>query len=226
MTPSRALTVNDVGGFHPAAVSLAMSARSSVVSSLPRIVAQHGDGRNVGLGVAIDEVLAGGGERHFVVAVLRREQREIRAVEPDAVEVNEIRVAPLLAAHAEEVELAILLVHAQQLGDVPLALGDLVLQLAGLGIVEVEMAPVVALAEPDELLGLRQVTPVDAPVAAFEEGRDLLFEDVAHRAGGGVGDPQHFLFVIARGRDEGELGAFLVPLHVGPFAAAAGHVVA
>ena len=52
------------------------------------------------------------------------------------------------------------------------------------------MAPVVALAEPDELLRLRQVAPVDAAVAAFEEGGDLLFEHVADRAGGGVGDAQ------------------------------------
>src|SRR5450759_4650842 len=88
-----------------------------------------------------------------MVAVLRREQCEIPAVEADAVEVNEIRVAPLFAADAEEVELAILLVDTQQLGDVPLAAGDLVLELGGLRIVQVEMAPVVALAEPEELLG-------------------------------------------------------------------------
>src|ERR1019366_2247937 len=117
-------------------------------------------------GEAIDEVLAGGGEIHFVVGVVRREQHEILTVEPDAVEVNEIRVAPLLAAHAKKVDLAILLVHAQHLGDVPLALGDLVLELAGLGIIEVEMAPVVALAEPEDLAGLRQIMPVDAAVAA------------------------------------------------------------
>jgi hypothetical protein len=29
--------------------------------------------------------------------------------------------------------------------------------------------------------------PVDAAVAAFEEGGDFFFQDVAHRAGGGVG---------------------------------------
>ena len=218
--------MKDVGGFHPAAVSRRDVGALQRRQHLAAIVAEHGDGRHVGLGVAIHEILAGGGERHFVIAILRREQREIPAVEADTVEVNEVRVAPLLAADAEEVELAILLVHAQQLGDVPLAFGDLVLELAGLRIVEVEMAPVVALAEPDELLRLRQEAPVDAPVAAFEEGGDLLFEYVAHGAGGGVGDPQDFLFVIARGRDEGELGAVLVPLDVGPFAAAAGDVVA
>src|ERR1019366_1803507 len=111
-------------------------------------------------------------------------------------------------------------------GDVPLAPGDLVLELAGLGIVEVEMAPVVALAEPDDFPGLRQVAPVDTAVATFEEGGDRFFEDAAHRAGGGVGDAQHFLFMIARGGDESELGTLLIPLDVGPFAAAAGEVVA
>ena len=68
--------------------------------------------------------------------------------------------------------------------------------------------------------------PVDAAVTAFEEGGDLLFQDVAHRAGSGVGDAQHFLFVIARSGDEGQPGAFLIPLDVGPFGAAAGDVVA
>ena len=161
-----------------------------------------------------------------MVAVLGREEGEIPAVEPDAVEVNEVRVASLLPSDAEEVELAILLVDTQQLGDVPLAFGDLVLELAGLGIVEVEMSPVVALAEPEELPGLRQVIPVDAAVAAFKEGGDFFLQDVAHHAGGGVGNAQHFLFMIARGGDKSESGTFLIPLDVGPFAAAAGDVVA
>ncbi len=88
------------------------------------------------------------------------------------------------------------------------------------------MPPVIALAEPDEFLGLRQEMPVDAPVAALEESRHLLFEHVAHRAGSGVGDAQHFLFMVARRGHEREFGAVLIPLHVGPFAAAARHVVA
>ena len=88
------------------------------------------------------------------------------------------------------------------------------------------MPPVVALAEPDDLLRLRQIAPVDAPVARFEEGGDLLFEHVAHRAGGGIGDAQHFFLVIARGRNVRQVRAVLVPLRVGPFAAAARHVVA
>src|SRR3954447_26010749 len=87
------------------------------------------------------------------------------------------------------------------------------------------MPPIVALTEPEEFFGIRQVAPVDSPVAALEEGGDLLFEDVAHHSRGGVGDSQHFVLVIAGCADEGQLRAILVPLDVGPFAAAAGDIV-
>ena len=56
-----------------------------------------------------------------MVGVLGREQGEAGAVEVDAVEVDEVGIA-LFAAHAEEVEHAVLFVHAQELGDVPIAL--------------------------------------------------------------------------------------------------------
>src|SRR6266581_4107288 len=88
------------------------------------------------------------------------------------------------------------------------------------------MSPIVAFAKPEELPGLRQVAPVDAAVATFEEGRDLFLEDVAHCTGGGVGDTQEFLLMIARRADKGQLRAVFVPLYVGPFPAAAGDVVA
>ena len=100
------------------------------------IVAHHGRGRHIRLGVAIHEILAGRRERHIVIRVLRRQQSQILAVEADPIEVNEIRIA-LLAAHTEEVQHAILLVDAQHLRDVPIAGRDLIFQLAGLRIVEV-----------------------------------------------------------------------------------------
>ena len=59
-----------------------------------------------------------------------------------------------------------------------------------------------------------------------QEGRDLLSQDVAHRSGGRIGDAENFFLVVARGGDERQFGAVLVPLHVRPFAAAAGHVIA
>ena len=99
------------------------------------------------------------------------------------------------------------------------------LQLAGLQIVKVELAPVVALREPDRFVRARQVLPVDASVARLEEGLALFLEHVADRAGRGVGDAQVGLLVVARRRDERHLAAVGTPLHVDPLAAAL-HVVA
>jgi hypothetical protein len=48
-----------------------------------------------------------------VIRVLRSEQRQAFAVQPDLVEVLEIRVAPLLASDAEEVQHPVLLVHVK-----------------------------------------------------------------------------------------------------------------
>ena len=67
----------------------------------------------------------------------------------------EVRIAPLLAADAEKVEQAILLIDPQQLRHIPLAAGDLALEVAGRQIVEVEVPPVIALREPDYLIGGR-----------------------------------------------------------------------
>ena len=94
-------------------------------------------------------------------------------------------------------------VDAQQLGDVTLAGGDLVLELAGFGVVQVELAPVIALRKPDDLLGGRQVLPVGAAVARFVEAwrRPLR----AHREPSPVAASATrsvLVLVVARSRDE------------------------
>src|SRR4051794_27358657 len=88
------------------------------------------------------------------------------------------------------------------------------------------MTPVIALAEPDELFGGGQVMPVDSPVAALEKRGDFLLHDVADFPGGGAGDAENLLAMVAGGGDEGELRSFGGPLHIGPFGAAALDVVA
>src|ERR1035441_8619669 len=62
-------------------------------------------------------------------------------------------------------------------------------------------------------------------MSARSAGR-VVCRSLTRAPAGGVGDAQHFLFMIARGGDESELGTLLIPLDVGPFAAAAGDVVA
>src|SRR5215471_3397714 len=105
---------------------------------------------------------------------------------------REIWVATLFAAHAEEEENAILLVDPQQLRDVPITLGDLVFQLAVVRIVEIQVAPVVAFAEPDELLRIGEIAPVDSAVSALKESGDGFLQDVAHLSRGGAGDAEDF----------------------------------
>ena len=137
-------------------------------------IAQLRHRRHVGLRIDVDEETAGRRERHVVIGVLRRQQLQVPAVHADAIQMAEVRVAPLLAADRDEIELPVLLVDAQQLGDVAVAAGDRVLLAAGLQVVQVEMAPVVALGEPDHLVRRRQVSPVDGAVARLEERLGLL----------------------------------------------------
>ena len=144
----------------------------------------------------------------------------------DAIEVTEVRVAPLLAADADEIQLAVLLVHAQQLRDVAVAGGDRVLLAPGLQVVQVELAPVVALGKPDHLVRARQVPPVHRAVARLEERLGLLFQHVADRR-----RSRHRPRAAARAGDRARstrtprVDAVGAPLHVAPLAAAR-HVVA
>ncbi len=112
---------------------------------------------------------------------------------------------------ADEVHGARLLVDADDLADRPLAGGDLVLQLAGREVVEVEVAPVVALGVPDHLVG----GPEHAPAGdRFEVRRHDLVEHGAHVAGGGVGHAEHGRLVVARRRHERQLRGVGAPGHV------------
>src|SRR5688572_32009352 len=114
----------------------------------------------------------------------------------------EVRVASALAANTLEVEHPIRFIDSKQPGDVTLAARDLVLQLAALQIVEIEVAPVVFLREPDRLITLGQVAPVDVIVAGFEEGLALFLEDLPNDARCGIRNAQVGLLMVARRGDE------------------------
>ena len=64
-----------------------------------------------------------------MVPVVGRQQLLIPAVETHAIEVDEVRIAPLFLADSQEINDARLLVHFDDLGNVALAAGDLVLEL-------------------------------------------------------------------------------------------------
>ena len=63
------------------------------------------------------------------------------------------------------------------------------------------------------------------PVSGLEEGVHPLLQDIAHRAGAGVGDAQNGLLVVAGTRYEGHLGGVVAPFQVRE-GASAGDMVA
>jgi hypothetical protein len=112
-------------------------------------------------------------------------------------------------------------VQAQHFGHVPVAVRHLLLQLAGGRVVDVQVAPVAALAPPQDLVAVRQVAPVDGVDAGLEPVLRVFAEDLVHRTGGHVGRAHPGLRVVARGRGERDRLAVLRPLHVFPAAEAA-----
>ena len=161
-----------------------------------------------------------------MIGVFGREELLSGAVEVDAVEVPEVGIAAGLLAYAEEVESAGFLVDAKDLRDIAVSVGDLAFELAGGEVVEIEIAPVVALAEPEDLIGFGQIVPVDFAVAAFVELGGGFAHDFADFAGGGVGYAEPLLLVVAGSGDEGEMGVVGREFDVVPGGAAAGYVVA
>ena len=101
------------------------------------------------------------------------------------------------------------------------------LQLAGCQIVEIELAPVVALGEPDDFVVPGRYAPVDAAVAGLEERRRpsprarRARRRSPHRRRAAAPACDR-----ARWRQRRPSMAVRIPLHVGPLAAAARDVVA
>src|SRR5256885_15991191 len=152
-----------------------------------------------------------------MVRCFGRKQRHATAVHPYLVKMTEVWVTTLLACVADEVDDAILLVDASHLRDVPFPAGDLRLQLSCRQIIQVELAPVITFGKPDHLIRRRQHVPVDQSVARLELRCDIFPKNVAYSSGAGVGDPKHFVLVVARSGDERHLRAVRIPLDIDPW---------
>ena len=151
-----------------------------------------------------------------MIAGFGGEGGEVVPVEIDAIEMREVGIVAGFTADGGEPDAARCGIDAQDLGDAAVAGGDLVPELADAKVVEVEMAPVVALRVPEEFTGLGKVVPVDAALTGFELGGGLLFVDVSDFAGSGVSEAQFLVFVIAGSGDESERFRVRSPLDVFP----------
>ena len=115
-----------------------------------------------------------------------------------------VRVAARLAADAGEPHRARRRIQAQHFGDVPVAARSPALQLAGGEVVQVQVAPVAALAPPQHFVALRQVAPVDRVDAALEPGlRAFRRTRRAPRRWRRRRRAARSSLVVARGRGEG-----------------------
>ena len=84
----------------------------------------------------------------------------------------------------------------EDLRDVAISMRNLVLQLACGQIIQIHLAPIIPLAEPQQLIRLRKVLPVHLVVAAFVELRRRLAHHVAHVASRRIGNAHPFLLMI------------------------------
>ena len=109
--PSRAFTVKRIGGFHPVATSLVMSAFSSGITTAPAWSRNTTSGARSNVDAASIDEPARGRHLHGVEGVVGREPGVALAVEADAIEVAEIGVQLRLAPVGGEVDRARLLVH-------------------------------------------------------------------------------------------------------------------
>src|SRR5688572_11875274 len=99
---------------------------------------------------------------------------------------TEVRIPTALAPDANEQDRPRLLIDPQDLGHVSFPGRDPILQLPTREVVQIEMAPIVALRKPQHLIRRPGDIPILAIAPRLEIGRDTLLESVAHGPGVGV----------------------------------------
>ena len=140
------------------------------------------------------------------------------AIEVDPVVVGEVGILAGVHPARLEPDLPLVLIHAVHHAHHPLALGDLVLHLAGDAVIKVKMLPAVTLRGPDDLLAVIQVVAVPAPAGktlgqqvVVDEGLAGLVDQRARLAGLRVHLDHAVDLVAALIVLEGEAAAILPP---------------
>ena len=110
---------------------------------------------------------------------------------------SEVWVALFLLSNPDKIDEPIGLVHPQGLRNVTLTARDRTLQAPGLKIVEVKLAPVIALREPNDLIRAWKKSPVRAVLPALEIGRDSFLDDVSDASLDSISYTKSSAFVVA-----------------------------
>ena len=155
--PSRPLATNTSGGSQPVAFRSATSTSSNFVMCLPSGGSpQLMHRRQVNARIGVDEVLPRRRILNRMRPIAIGQGNKIAAVEVDSIVVEEIRVLAGDLAAGPEPDLSFVLVNAFNGADDKVALGDLVLHLAGLVVDQIEVTPAVFFRCVDQFIRLRQ----------------------------------------------------------------------
>ena len=126
-----------------------------------------------------------------------------------------VRVLLRMDAAGAEPDLALGLVDAVHAANDPGALGDLVLDLPGLGVVKIKVVPAVAFRHPDQFPAAIEIVQ-EVLARIIDERGALLIDDRLDRAAGGIDGQEPQRLVSALIVDEGEaagIGGPAVVLH-------------
>ena len=152
-----------------------------------------------------------------MVGVLSAQKRETRAVEVDTVEMTVIGVSLRILSPGREVQLAPPLVDMDDISDQPRTLGDLMHELSGLSVVQIEMPPSVAFREPDDLGTVAQYTDVGTGTeqrVELDVGGSALFNDGPRLPGGGIGHAKLNRLVAPSAMNEVDALPVFAPPHI------------
>ena len=154
--------------------------------------------------------------RNHVVCIFRRQQLHPTPIEIHPIHRRIVRIATRLFAHRRKINHPRLLIDVQHFGHIAIAMRDLILQRTRRHVVQIHLPPVVAFAEPQQLVRPRKIPPVLLAHTTFKIRRNLLRHHLAHVASGRIGHAHPLLLVVARRRDERQMHAVFAPLHIVP----------
>ena len=171
---------------------------------------QLGDGGGVHARPGVDQKLTVGGPLFGVSSVLFGENGEVGAIEIGAAYLNIVGVLVWHDAADVKPYLPFIAIDPLDTANHPVSFGDLILHLAGEGIVEIEMIPAVALRHPDNFVGVVEIFD-ELFAGVIDKGFAVFVDDRRCIAGFGVDGDEAEDLVSALVVEECETGGISGP---------------
>jgi len=117
-------------------------------------IPEHGNRSGIHLRIGIQKITVIIGVLGTMISLFRSERHHILAIHTYLIIMYQVWVLILVYATSREIDFSLLFIHTLDAANKPFALGNLANNLRLLHIVEIEMVPVVALAQPEQLLSI------------------------------------------------------------------------